>query len=321
MGSVNKLNGQNVNQNIDGASSVEQQNKASGHNSEYKVEPILPGSLMWGHFGSLLFHTMLPQAFTMQAAYPMVDLAVGVDKKYKNDPYGRAKDSTRLLWPIVYSRPERAMEMGVNLKEMHRKIKGVNKDGKQYFALDPEAYSWVHVTGFDATLRSYELFAKPLNKEDRAKCFEEWQKMGRLLGVSERYIFETEEEYWKHFNYIIEEKLVAGEVLQELLDPNFLTLIPKHPSLKWLPDFIWNPLMKLAGRFQHIVVVATLPDNAKKKLNVKQSNLDKFLFKSFVWAFKHTYPLLPEKARYIPLAWNAIVDSRKHPEAYQWQAS
>lgn len=305
MGSVHQLNPHNQTNNL-----------ASAH--EPAVEPILPGSLMWTHFGSLLFHTMLPQAFTMQAAYPMVDLAVGVDKKYKNDPYGRAKDSTRLLWPIVYSRPDHAIEMGVRLKEMHRKIKGVNKDGKAYFALDPEAYSWVHVTGFDATLRSYEIFGKPLNKEQRAQCFEEWKKMGRLLGVAERYIFETEEEYWQHFNYIIENKLAVGEVLAELIDPKFAMQLPKHPNAQWMPDVVWKFLMRFAGYFQHVVVVATLPDNAKRKLNIEQSQFDKWVFKSFAWFFKHTFPLLPERARYIPLAWQAIQDSRKHPEAYVW---
>lgn len=286
--------------------------------SAYELEPILPGSLMWRDFGALLFHTMLPQAFILQAAYPMVDLAVGVDKKYKNDPYGRAKNSTQMLWPIVYSRPAHAIEMGVRLKEMHKKIKGVNKEGKQYFALDPEAYSWVHVTGFDATLRSYEIFGTQLNAEQRAQCFTEWQKMGRLLGVAERYIFETEEQYWQHFNVIIEEKLEAGEVLKEILDPGFMLLIPKHPNAQWMPNFIWNTLMKLAGKFQHAVVVGTLPENAKRKLGVRQTQADKRLFNSFVWIFRHTYPLLPERARYIPLAWRAIKDSRKNPEAYEW---
>ena len=48
--------------------------------------------------------------------------------------------------------------------------------------------------------------------EQRALAFEEWQKMGKLLGVADKYIFKTEEEYWNHFNYIIEEKLVTIQV-------------------------------------------------------------------------------------------------------------
>src|SRR5690606_6693972 len=128
------------------------------------------------------FHLMLPQAFTLQVAHPMVDTAVGVDKKYKHDPYGRAKNSTRLLWPVVYSRPEQAVQMGMNLRELHRKIKGVDSKGNKYHALDPEAYSWVHVTGFDTTVRAHDYFGKPLNEALRAEAFREWQMMGRLLG-------------------------------------------------------------------------------------------------------------------------------------------
>ena len=223
-----------------------------------EVEPLLPGSHTWRDFGSVMFHLMLPQAFTLQAAHPMVDTAVGVDKKYKNDPYGRAKDSTRLLWPVVYSRPKEAVEMGINLRELHRKIKGVNKDGKQYHALDPEAYSWVHVTGFDATIRMHEYFGKPLTKEERAESFAEWQKMGRLLSVAEKYIFETEEEYWKHFDYMIEERITAGEVLQEQKDPNFMLEFPRHPSAEWMPNFLWNGMLKVFGKIQYAIVAETL---------------------------------------------------------------
>src|SRR5690606_26049851 len=129
---------------------------APGASSGADLQPLLPGSQTWRDFGTLMFHLMLPQAFTLQVAHPMVDTAVGVDKKYKHDPYGRAKNSTRLLWPVVYSRPEQAVQMGMNLRELHRKIKGVDSKGNKYHALDPEAYSWVHVTGFDTTVRAHD---------------------------------------------------------------------------------------------------------------------------------------------------------------------
>lgn len=286
-----------------------------------RIEPILPGSQMWEYFGTLLFHLMLPQAFTLQTAHPMVDTAVSVDKKYKYNPYGRAKDSTRLLWPIVYSRPEKAVEMGMNLKELHRKIKGVTADGKKYHALDPEAYSWVHVTGFDTTVRMHDYFLKPLTKEQRAQAFKEWQQMGHLLGVAEKYIFETEEEYWKHFNYIIDERLEKGPVLTELMDPDFMTQYPKHPSIEWMPDFLWKALMKVAGKIQYAIVSETLPEKAKAKFGIHQSAFDHFIFKSIQTIVRVTFPITPKSMRYIPLAKKAWEDYEKHPEAYRWESA
>ena len=77
--------------------------------------------------GSYLFHLMLPQAFILQSAHPVINAAVTVDKKYLNDPWGRAKGSTELLWPFWYSLPEKAIEMGRRLRELHRSIKGTDK--------------------------------------------------------------------------------------------------------------------------------------------------------------------------------------------------
>lgn len=280
-------------------------------------QPLGPDSYTWRDFGSYLFHLMLPQAFVLQSAHPIIDAAVSKDKKYKVDPWGRAKGSVKLLWPVVYSRPDKAIEMGHRLREMHRAIKGVDKDGNKYHALDPEAYSWVHITGFDATLRMFEYFGRPVTREERAQMFAEWKQMGSLLGIPDKYIPQTEDEYWKHFDYIIEERLIWGEVLDDLMDPKFYGNYPRPDELKHLPMPIFKLIMGAAGWLMHKVSVATLPQNFRSRFNVKYSKMDQRMFKLFAWTVRMLYPVVPERMRYIPLAWRAIADSRKHPEAYE----
>ncbi|MCP5017513.1 MAG: DUF2236 domain-containing protein [Ketobacter sp.] len=280
-------------------------------------QPLGPESSTWRDFGSYLFHLMLPQAFVLQSAHPVIDAAVSKDKKYKYDPWGRAKGSVKLLWPVVYSRPEKAIEMGHRLREMHRQIKGVDKDGNKYHALDPEAYSWVHITGFDATLRMFEYFGRPVSREERARIFDEWKQMGSLLGIPDRNIPQTEDEYWKHFDYIIEERLIWGEVLDDLMDPAFYGNYPRPEEMKYLPMPIFRLLMGTMGWLMHKVTVATLPQNFRRKFNVEYTKSDQRFFKLFAWAVRTFYPLVPERMRYIPLAWKAIKDSRNHPDAYE----
>ena len=67
------------------------------------LQPLGPDSLTWQDFGSWRFHLMLPQAFVLQVAHPIIDAGVGEHSVYKTDPWGRAKRSTELLWPIVYA--------------------------------------------------------------------------------------------------------------------------------------------------------------------------------------------------------------------------
>lgn len=280
-------------------------------------QPLGPESYTWRDFGSYLFHLMLPQAFILQSAHPIIDAAVGKEKKYKHDPWGRAKNSTKLLWPVVYSRPEKAISMGKSLRELHREIKGVDKNGNRYFALDPEAYAWVHMTGFDATLRMYEFFDHPVSAAQRQIMFAEWQQMGRMLGIDPRQIPQTETEYWHRFNDTIENKLIYGEVVRDLLSPDHFQNYPVPPQASFLPNALWKTINWLPGRFFHKISLLTLPENFRHRFGIRVSTIDKTLFRIFAGLVKAVYPWLPESMRYIPLAHRAIVDARKHPDAYR----
>lgn len=278
--------------------------------------PLTPDSTTWRDFGSYLFHLMLPQAFVLQSAHPVIDAAVTKDKKYLVDPWGRAKASTKLLWPVVYSRPDKAIKMGRQIREMHREIKGVDKDGNKYHALDPEAYSWVHITGFDASLRMFEYFGRPVSREERARMFKEWRQMGLVLGIPDKYLPRTQDEYWQQFDYIIEQRLIWGEAVTDLMSPRYYANYPRPPELSKLPLPLYKLIMSLVGWVAYKVTLATLPVNFRDKFNLRQSKADKQFFKLFAWSVRTFYPLLPERSRYIPLAWRAIKDARRHPEAY-----
>lgn len=282
--------------------------------------PLLPGSLMWQDFGSYLFHLMLPQAFILQSAHPVINAAVTVDKKYLHDPWGRARGSTKLLWPVVYARPEKAIEMGRSLRELHRSIKGADKHGNKFYALDPEAYSWVHVTGFYSVVKMHEWFGEPLTPEQRAAHFAEWKQMAGMLGIADRFIPQTEEAYWEHFNHIIEERLdTHNEALNDILAPMYYSNYPVPPKLEeQLPTWLWKLMILPFSLFAYRLTVATLPDNYRRKAGLRYNLADKAAFKAFCWAVRKAYPKVPEKDRYIPLAWRAIKDARKHPEAYQY---
>ena len=284
-----------------------------------EIRPLSPDSLMWKDFGSNLFQLILQQAFILQSAHPVIDAAVTKDKKYKYDPWGRARNSIALLWPIVYARPEKAIAMGKQLRELHREIKGVDKNGKKYHALDPEAYSWVHITGYDSSVRMHELFGKPLTPEQRKQAFAEWKQMGAMLGIIDKYIPQTEEAYWQHFNTIIEERLVWGEALEDLMDPWSFAKWPKPPEAKHVPNFLWKILAVPTSWWLHKLTVATLPANFRTRFNVRYNRWDQFLFRGFATLVKVLYPLVPESKRYIPLARRAIEDARQHPEAYRYE--
>ncbi len=292
--------------------------KASNLDAEKAIRKLGPDSIMWRDFGTYLYQLILPQAFILQSAHPMVDRAVSVDKKYKLNPWGRAKDSLKLLWPVVYSKPQDAIDMGVRLRELHRAIKGTDADGKKYHALDPEAYAWVHMTGYDALLRLYRFFSNHrLTPKERAALFDEWKAMGTMLGIIDKSLPQTEEEYWVKYNEIIEQRLEKGPVLDDLLDPLFVFKnYPKPPGSK-MPNFMWKTIALIWGYTQSKIIVATLPENFRKKIDMEYTKLDKVMFNTFAWMVRTFYPMLAEEKQYIPYIWRIMEDAREHPDAYQ----
>lgn len=283
------------------------------------LQPLGPDSLMWKDFGAHRYQLILQQAFILQTAHPVIDAAVTKEKKYKYDPWGRARNSVSLLWPVVYSRPEKAIAMGHRLREVHRPIKGVDKNGEKYHALDPEAYSWVHMTGYDAIVRLHDIFGTPLTPDQRRQAFDEWKKLGGLLGVAEKYMPQTEEEYWKQYNHIINERLQWGEALDDLLDPWNFARWPKPPQAKYLPTFVWKLFAVPMSWLIYKITIATLPQNFRDKFNLHMGAFDKLSFRIFVAMVKTVGAITPESMKYIPLAKRAFEDARKHPEAYRYQ--
>ena len=280
--------------------------------------PLSPDSLTWQDFGTHLFGLVLPQAFILQAAHPVINAAITDEKKYLHDPWGRARGSIELLWPVVYARPDDAIEMGRRLRELHRSIKGVNRNGQRYHALDPEAYGWVHMTGFYSTVMMHELFARPLTDAQRAQAFSEWRQLASMIGISERFLPETEEKYWQAFNSMIETGLDSdNEALRDLLDKDHFSQWPVHPSLEGiLPRWLWRSAMILPSRGLNLIIRATLPNNAREKLGLRYTSLDRLLFRSLSGLVKRVFPLLPENLQYIPLAREARADARRHRHAY-----
>jgi len=313
MSSVHSINADSV---------VEIKASRSGNkDAEEAIKKLGPDSIMWRDFGTYLYQFILPQAFILQSAHPMVDRAVSVDKKYKLNPWGRARDSLKLLWPVIYSKPKDAIEMGVRLRELHRAIKGTNESGEKYHALDPEAYAWVHMTGYDAVLRLYRFFSThKLTQKEKAALFEEWKAMGTMLGIVDKTLPQTEAEYWERYNYILNERLIKGPVLDDLLDPLYVYKYYPKPPNSTMPNFVWKAIALVWGYIQHQIILATLPEQFSQRIGLKQGALDKLFFNTFAWLVRTFMPMLPEKSQYLSSVWRVMEDAKAHPEEYRLQS-
>lgn len=220
-------------------------------------------AVMWRNSGDLRTSVLSVRALLMQVAYPMVGAGVGEHSVYKTDPWGRLWRSLNSLMTQIYG-SERAVAEGRRLQELHRGIKGVDAQGRRYSALNPEAFYWVHATVLEAALIFQEKFDRPLSTSELDLMYDEWRRVGLMLGVGEQELPADIDGFWTRYHHI-SAKLENNPVVQDVLHNG-----PKRPF--WLPltqrwfDALNRPAMKL----QRDITTWTLPADLREKFGLAQ---------------------------------------------------
>lgn len=274
-----------------------------------------PDSLVWRYFGDSRILFFLGTGFIMQTAHPVIGKAVAEHSNYRTDAYGRLQRSLDLLWPVIFNDVEGAREYGKRLVDRHRTIKGTGDDGKAYHALNPEPYLWVHMTAYDGFLKMAEAFGDTLSDAQKQQLFEEWLQMGRQMGIRDKDMPADIPAYWVYWEKMITERLQRNETLDYVLREEYFTRRPK-PPITLLPDAVWAVVRMPIGKVMYLTTRATMPESFREKFNVPWSAADQRNFDRLMQVLRLTWKVLPERARWLPQAWDAVRDARRHPEKY-----
>ena len=199
-------------------------------------------AVLWRNTGDLRTMVISVRALVLQVAYPMVGAGVGEHSVYKTDPWGRLYRSLKSLMTQIYG-SQRAVAEGRRLQQVHRDIKGVDAQGRRYSALNPEAYFWVHATVLEGALVFQEKFDRPLSADELDRMYDEWRRVGLMLGLRESDLPTDIAGFWTRWDEIAT-KLENNPVVQDVLHNG-----PTKP--RWLPvpqrwlDALNRPAMKL----------------------------------------------------------------------------
>lgn len=194
--------------------------------TDVAAEPIGPGGVIWYAAGDQRALLLAVRLLLHQVAHPMVGAAVEQQSVYKDDPYGRLWRTTRSVVRSVYG-GRAAAEEGRRLVRMHAGIRGVDAAGRGYHALDPRAYAWVHWTAYEGTRLFLKEFGPGLTDEQDQQLFEEWLRLGELIGVRPDQLPATREEFWEGWRAQLP-LLENNPVVQDIL-----YAAPRAP--RWLP--------------------------------------------------------------------------------------
>lgn len=272
------------------------------------MHPLGPDALAWRYIGDWRALLGAGRSLLLQVAHPVVGAGVLEYSRFKTDPWGRLWATLESMMAQVYG-GEEALAEGRRLRELHRTIRGVDADGRRYHALSPEAYAWVHLSIFDTALVVQRRFGVPLTAIEEVQLYDEWLRLGRVLGLRPRDMPATLPELNAYVEGMVRDRLEENESVRDLLTSLTGRGIP--PPHRLVPVAAWAPLRHWLGRIQTRATIGTLPPALRQRLGLSWTAADQRSLDRVGAAVRTVVPRLPVAVRYHPTAARAIRQARR----------
>ncbi|MCX4671633.1 DUF2236 domain-containing protein [Streptomyces sp. NBC_01381] len=266
-------------------------------------EPPPPGGILWDIAGDVRALLALPAALTMQVAHPAVGAGVDMYSVFRTDPWGRGERSLRSLQTWVYG-GEAAADEGRRLRELHKTIQGTDAHGRSYHALTPAYYAWVHATGFPVYRHARQYFGRPFTPAQERQLYAEWLQVGRILGIRDRDMPQTLDEFWPYYEKVLADELELTAVAGELVAVDRPLPPPDRGprALRLALRTLWPLVLPPLARFRRFLTIGLMPPDARQAIGLPWTTTQERRLRRFGRVVRTVVPLLPERLRYLPLA-------------------
>jgi uncharacterized protein (DUF2236 family) len=240
------------------------------------------------------------RALILQVAHPTVAAGVGQFSDYATAPWKRLVGTLDLYLRVIYGgRDETAAEAGERLRALHRKIKGVDGDGRRFHALEPAAFHWVHATLVDSMVEMNERFGTPLTGLERELFYEEMCEVATLYGLRERDMPPDWTAFRTYFDDMVATELRDSETLQTVIEMVFR---PAKPPALPVPDQLWGLASWPGAELVRLATVGTLPPDLRRRLGLRWGVDSRLALRAHQEAIRRLFPLLPDRLRLMPPA-------------------
>lgn len=301
-----------------GAHGAEGERHAPHSGQQGGPQPPPSGGMLWEQAGELRALLMLPTELTMQVALPGIGAGVDDHSVFRTDPWGRGERSLRSVQLWVYGDHVEGgegsgAEEGRRLLRLHRHIKGTDSHGRPYRALDPDLYAWVVASVFPVYVHAQRyLGRRPYTGREEERLYAEWLQVARLLGLRDADLPRTAHEYGPYYRAILR-RLEYTKVVDELVG----TRIPLPPPDRGPRAVLrvvrpcWPLLRGPFLRFRRFVTIGLMPPDAREAIGLPWTDRQERRLRWFGRAVRVVVPLLPERLRYLPLAYRARAHRRR----------
>lgn len=265
-------------------------------------QPLGPDSLTWKYFGQWTGLFQGPWAGSMQNMHPQLGAAVKDHSIFFMERMPRLLRSIYPIGGVVFD-GNRAPKTGAQVRDYHIGLTGVDDQGRRYSALNPDVFYWAHATFFKSTLLAAERFHGGLTEDQRRQLFDEHVTWYRMYGMSMRPVPKTWEDFQEYWDHMCTNVLENNWATREVLD---LSTMPKHPSLEWVPDWLWKQNLKVMQRFLLFMTVGLYDPPIRELMGFTWSPRQEWLHRRVGNMLHLATRLLPDRVTMHPRKRSAI---------------
>ncbi|GAB2781024.1 oxygenase MpaB family protein [Streptomyces daliensis] len=261
-------------------------------------EPLGPETLTWRFFGDWRGVLLAPWAGAMQNMHPGLGAGVEEHSRFFEERWERLFRSLYPIGGVVYDGP-RAARTAREVRGYHHTIKGVDRHGRPYHALDPDTFYWAHSTFFMLTVLVADRFGPGLSEAQKRQLFEEHVRWWRMYGMSMRPVPRDWEAFQAYWERMAREVLEDNKATRDVLDVRY---IAKPPALRRMPDVVWRLLRGPQARFTLWYTVGLFPPAVRERLGYRWTVRDERRLRRFGKLVHHAWKLVPRSRRFHPRA-------------------
>jgi uncharacterized protein (DUF2236 family) len=249
-----------------------------------------PESVTWRFASDARLYLVMLYPLLLQVAHPTVGAGVRDFSDFEHRPWQRLLRTLDYVSLLVYG-GEDAIAGGRRLRSLHKGFKGVREDGERYYALEPEAYAWVHATLLHGYVAGHQQFGHPMTWDEIETFYREYRNLGRLIGVRPRELPQSWGEFLTYFDEVSRTVLVTNESVTRVLHSVQMAGPPPLP----LPDPLWRVARIPARRALWIGGIGLMAPELRTRLDIPWSASDERAFRTLGRLTRAMTPVMPKR--------------------------
>ncbi|MBA2282619.1 MAG: DUF2236 domain-containing protein, partial [Acidimicrobiia bacterium] len=252
-----------------------------------------PDSLLWRWAGDTRIAFLGGTIGLLQLMHPAIGAGVLQHSNFFEDPIDRVFRSLPRILGAVYDGPT-ATDTGLDVRDAHRDIRGVDGSGQRYHALDPATFWWAHATfQFMAEQVVDRWDRHRLTAAEREQLYREGIEWYRRYGVSDRVVPPDRDAFQAEWDRICADVLEMNDAVRFVLDLLDASQLPRVDERSGVPAWVlpfantWLA-RRLASRPSRIIAIGGLPRVVRERFDIPWSRRDQAELDVLEWSVART---------------------------------